>query len=56
MIRLAALALLLGGALLVHGQPGGLRLTAPGAGSGLSGAAQPALAGVRDAARGLVSP
>ena len=55
MLRLTAIAFVLGAALLYFGQPGGLRLTGPGAGSSYSGAAQPALSGIRNAASGILN-
>lgn len=55
MLRLTAIALILGAALLYFGQPGGLRLTSASGGSSLSGAAAPALSGIKGAASGILN-
>lgn len=55
MLRLTAIALILGGAYMYFGQPGGLRLTKASGGSSYSSAAQPALSGLKSAAAGILN-
>ena len=54
MLRLAAIALILGGAYMLIENPSGLGIAATSGGS-YSGAAQPAVSGIRNAASGMLN-
>jgi hypothetical protein len=55
MLRVTAIVFLAACAILYFGQPGGLRVTKASGGSTLSGAAQPALSGIKNAASGILN-